>query len=165
MSARLGAKAFLPSSALDHGIQRPRLACCHGFDHSQRDRANGSLFHRIFREKSHPRGISKTRSKPPKLLSLIGPCNAKASNHRAFFRALGHTSLTPALDALSALPPRADIRSAKWNVRFGRGADVALDGRRHDYLRRYSGRPAAQSASLSDAASIGSQSRPAQCRL
>jgi hypothetical protein len=88
---------------------------------SQSERANGSAFHRAFREKVTPRGISKTPSKPPKLLSLIGPVqHAKASNYPAFLRALGRSFPDAALDALSALPPRADIRSAKWNVCFGR---------------------------------------------
>jgi hypothetical protein len=107
------------------GIQRLRLGCWHGLGRRQSDRANGPPIHNAFREKVTPRGYLKTPSKPPKLLSLIGPRNANASSYLAFLRALGRTFSDPALDALSALPPRADIHSAKWNDCFGPGANIS----------------------------------------
>ena len=61
----------LPGSShrvVAHGTQRLPLCCSHGLGRSQSDRANRSPIHRTFHEKVTPRGISKTPSKPSKLL-------------------------------------------------------------------------------------------------
>jgi hypothetical protein len=84
-----------PFTTYQLSVVLERLVGSGGLGRSQIDRANGSLFHRAFHEKVNPRDISKTPSKSPKLLSLIGPCNANASNYPAFLRALGRASLTP----------------------------------------------------------------------
>jgi hypothetical protein len=39
--------------------------------------------------------------------------------------ALGQKQTFAAHYPMSALPPKADMRSAKWNVRFGPKADIA----------------------------------------
>jgi hypothetical protein len=56
---------------------------------------NGPLFTAHFVRKSPDGVFQKTPSKPPKLLDLTGPCNAKASTYTASSRACGRTSLPP----------------------------------------------------------------------
>jgi hypothetical protein len=49
--------------------------------------------------------------------------------------ALGHKRTLSCLNAMSALPPKADIRESRLNVRYGPGGDIRQEGRIHDLIQ------------------------------
>ena len=104
-------------STLARRTQRQRLDCWRSLRAEARER-RGPLSPLHSPRNAAMGLVSKIQSKPPKLLSLIGPCSAKASNYPAFLRALGHSFPNAALDALSALPPKADMCGPLTHVRY-----------------------------------------------